>query len=248
MNGEEEVIYHDMSPKSAYIAPTPPPPPPQQIPSGSAEEEEPPQPKKKCSLLTKVCIGSILLMAIILSVTLTRPGALMAFGRKPDSVEGVTAELTYAPTYWPTYMPTYMPTVAATEAVETTVAATEAATTTEAAAVVEDDGNDTTTEAPIDSDLDFSWMVFKIQFTPSSVNATYSFSSKESGAVYSSIEAGELPLDVMTEEKVCVPAGEYEYTMSSGACVNGFYRGQLILYSCNEGTITVTVQEAPQQV
>ncbi|KAL7493897.1 hypothetical protein ACHAWT_002732, partial [Skeletonema menzelii] len=126
MNGEEEVIYHDMSPKSAYIAPTPPPPPPQQIPSGSAEEEEPPQPKKKCSLLTKVCIGSILLMAIILSVTLTRPGALMAFGRKPDSAEGVTAELTYEPTYWPTYAPTYaptyMPTVAATEAVETTVA------------------------------------------------------------------------------------------------------------------------------
>eukprot|EP00986_Skeletonema_menzelii_P000745 scaffold211_cov208-Skeletonema_menzelii.AAC.1 len=123
-----------------------------------------------------------------------------------------------------------------TNATEAAVTTTEMITTT------------TTTEAPhpvCGNNTDYK--VFKIQFTPSSVNATYSFSSKESGAVFSSVEAGELPLDVMTEEKVCVPAGEYEYTMSSGACVNGFYRGQLILYSCEESTILVRVQDPQAQ-
>lgn len=301
--GGEEIIYHDMSPKSAYIAP---PPPPQQIPTGAPAEEqvvEESAPKKKCSLFTKICIGVIVICAIVLGVTLTRPGALDAFGRQtPSAAEGAGGETTYEPTYVPTYVPTYSPTYAPTPGGDddddavvttTTVAATQAAvvTTTEAAA--------TTTEAPVD-DLDNStatnateaaavddvnsteaavvttteattttttttttiklhpvcgnqtnYKVFKIQFTPQDINATYTLTNKETGGVYASIQPGDLPLNEETEERVCIPGGEYEYSMTEGACVKGYYRGNLILYSCNEGVITLVVpkgEEAAEEV
>ena len=271
MNGEEEVIYHNVpSPR--------PPPPPQQIPSGSAEEEEPP--KKKCGFVTKLAIAAVAVFLICMLSIGFSPVGRFTNARKPDSAEGA-AELTYAPTYVPTYVPTYaptyMPTVAATEAVETTVAATEAATTTEAAAVVEDDGNDTTTEAPIDSDLDFSWMGnstnitdvnvtstnatttttttttalicdLKIQYELKSPNATYSFSSKADGTVYFPVEEGEfdgvdewLYIDQEFESELCVPAGDYELTMSEGVCIGGSLRNNLIFYQCVEGTVTVNI-------
>jgi hypothetical protein len=59
----EEVILHDMSPKSAYIAPP--------IPTSDAvakdEEQLPKKPKKKCSLhYTKTCIGFIAMCASVL--------------------------------------------------------------------------------------------------------------------------------------------------------------------------------------
>ena len=258
MSGEE-VIYHDVS--------SPRPPPPQQVPSGSAEEEEPP--KKKCGFVAKVAIASVAVALIFMLAVGFSPVGRFSNAGKPDSLEGATGPTyppTYFPTYWPTYAPTYAPTDAEEEALVTTVAATTAAAVTTAPATTEPVTTEaavsteaavaTTTEATTTTTTTTSvhpvcgnqtdYKVFKIQFTPSSVNATYSFSSKDTGAVWSSIQPGDLPLDEMTEERVCVPAGEYEYSMTEGACVNGFFRGKLILYSCNEGTISVTVNEAPQ--
>lgn len=40
-----------------------------------------------------------------------------------------------------------------------------------------------------------------------------------------------------------MPAGEYEFSMSEGACVNGFFRGDLILFSCAPGAIMITVED-----
>mmetsp|Transcript_29862 Transcript_29862/g.46246 ORF Transcript_29862/g.46246 Transcript_29862/m.46246 type:complete len:291 (+) Transcript_29862:83-955(+) len=288
MSGEE-VIYHDVSPRNTA-------PPPQQIPSGAAAFEDEAPPKKGCSTITKLAIGSIVVLTIVLSVVLTRPGALTAFGRKSPAATtaatGPTYMPTYFPTYFPTYVPTYVPTDAPVEAVvtTTTVAATEAAATE--AAIVD---TNVTTEEPLDlsnitstntttlDEEEFTanatataatspatttteitttttteephpvcgnftdYKVFKLQFTPSSVNATYSFASKDTdGTVYSTTPS-DLPLDEIYEEKVCVPAGEYEFTMSDGACVNGYYRGNLILFNCAEGSITVKVEDKSEE-
>jgi len=282
MSGEE-VIYHDVSPRNTA--------PPQQIPSGAAAFEDEAPPKKGCSTITKLAIGSIVVLTIVLSVVLTRPGALTAFGRKsPAATNTAATGATYMPTYFPTYVPTYVPTDAApVEAVvtTTTVAATEAAAT-EAAIVTTEESLDlsnitstnttttldeeefttnatataatspatttteitttTTTEEPHPVCGNFTdYKVFKLQFTPSSVNATYSFASKDTdGTVYSTTPS-DLPLDEIYEEKVCVPAGEYEFTMSDGACVNGYYRGNLILFNCAEGSITVKVEDKSEE-
>mmetsp|Transcript_17570 Transcript_17570/g.35083 ORF Transcript_17570/g.35083 Transcript_17570/m.35083 type:complete len:284 (-) Transcript_17570:274-1125(-) len=283
MSGEE-VIYHDVSPRNTA-------PPPQEIPSGAAAFEDEAPPKKGCSTITKLAIGSIVVLTIVLSVVLTRPGALTAFGRKtPAATNTAATGPTYMPTYFPTYVPTYVPTdgavveavvttttVAATEAaiVETTVTteesldlsnitstnttttldeeevttnATATAATSPATTTTTEITTTTTTEEPHPVCGNFTdYKVFKLQFTPSSVNATYSFASKDTdGTVYSTTPS-DLPLDEIYEEKVCVPAGEYEFTMSDGACVNGYYRGNLILFNCAEGSITVKVEDKSEE-
>mmetsp|Transcript_14398 Transcript_14398/g.22215 ORF Transcript_14398/g.22215 Transcript_14398/m.22215 type:complete len:297 (+) Transcript_14398:64-954(+) len=292
--GKQDVVYHDISPRSSAA-------PPPSIPTGAAIEND--EPKKKMSLFSKVAIGSIVVMSIVLAVVLTRPGALGAFSQDKNSKAdgGGDGDPTYVPTYTPTYVPTYLPTVGGDDTEEkeedggttttTTVAATEAAanategvtTTTpfDFAALADLVGNVTnsttsTTEDIIEEEVvttpaatsttaattttttteltttteqphpvcgtNTTYKVFKIQYTPSTPNATYTFSSKSTGTIYSS-NPPDLPINEIYEEKVCVPGGEYEFQMSAGACVNGFYRGEQILFSCLEGGVLILVEE-----
>jgi len=291
--GKQDVVYHDISPRSSSSAPPP------SIPTGAAIEND--TPKKKMSLFSKVAIGSIVVMSIVLAVVLTRPGALGAFSQDKNSKAdggggGGDGDPTYVPTYTPTYVPTYLPTVGGDDTEEkeevegddstttTTVAATEAAAnTTEGVttttpfdfdALADLVGNvtnstSTTTEDVIEEEVvttpaatttttteltttteqphpvcgtNTTYKVFKIQYTPSTPNATYTLSSKSTGTIYSS-NPPNLPINEIYEEKVCVPGGEYEFQMSSGACVNGFYRGEQILFSCLEGGVLILVEE-----
>lgn len=83
--------------------------------------------------------------------------------------------------------------------------------------------------------------VFKLQITPTSPNATYSFYSEKGGTIYSSKSEGELPVGVTYEEKICIEGGKYEFSMSEGACAYGYLRGSQIFWSCVKGTSTITI-------
>ena len=263
MAGEEEVIYHDVSPRASDQ----PSPPPATIPSGSAEDDYDEIPPKKglCTFTNKIIAMCVVVMVIILSVTMTRPGALTIFGKAPPENAATTSDVsfTYWPTYAPTFMPTYLPTMMPTSLlantsvtvptylptmmpttanmsvnVEETSNATDATTTSTVAAIEEV----TTTETPhpVCGNATSS-RVFKVNITPTTNSSTYTLSSKDDGTVYSTKVAGELPMGVMTEEKICIEAGEYTFEMNGGACVSGFFRGILILYSCNAATLDVEV-------
>jgi len=291
---DKEVIYYDVpkSPPSSSSSPVVVSP---QLPSGSADDDETPpspppggSPKRKISTFTKVVCGSVVIAVIVLSVVLTRPGALTAFGKAPPDVSGASSgndgddNSTYVPTYWPTMSPimnddedtnSTSTTTAATTTVHddhtTTVAAsstttvhdddddhtTTDATTTESAALgsttttstepaVETTTTTTTQELHPVCGESITAKVFKLQITPTSPNATYSFYSERDGGttIYSSKGEGELPVDVTYEEKICIEGGRYKFSMSEGACAYGFVRGSQVFWSCVEGTSTITIE------
>ena len=89
--------------------------------------------------------------------------------------------------------------------------------------------------------------VFKLQVTPSSSSASYTFTSADGKTTYSTKSAGELTVGEVYEEKVCLNEGDYWFSYSGGGsgsrpgCVKGYLRGELILSICTEGSFKITV-------
>jgi hypothetical protein len=247
---------------------TPLPPPPA-VASGSADEsyeDEAPPKKSSCSKSTMCMMGILVICAIILGVTLSRPGALSAFGKKaPAASNNIGDGGTYTPTFYPTYYPTMYPTGIPTSEDETTTTTTTtvAATTTTVAALggngTDDggDGNATTTTAatttttttttteekhPIcRTPLSDNMKVLKVQATAYNINAEFTLTYPNATALTRTAASGDMIVGQLYKEKICVGPGEYKFYWSGDGEVEVFLRGKSTVKAESELTTTLTV-------
>lgn len=249
---------------------TPLPPPPA-IASGSAdesyeddeEEEEAPKKKSFCRSKSTMCtMGILVICAIILGVTLSRPGALSAFGKKAPAASNNGDGTTYTPTFYPTYYPTMVPTGIPTSEDEKTTTTT---TTTVAALGGNGtdnggDGNGTTTTAatttaitttttttteekhPIcRTPLSDNMKVLKVQAIAYNIDAEFTLTYPNATELTRTAATGDMIVGQLYREKICVGSGTYEFYWSGDGEVEVFLRGKSTLKAESELTTTLTV-------
>ena len=224
---------------------------PPAVASGSADEsyedddEEEEAPKKFCSRSTMCMMGILVICAIILGVTLSRPGALSAFG-KPDASSNGDGT-TYTPTFYPTYYPTMVPTGIPTSVDEKTTTTATVATTAAAMG-----GNVTTTPStsptateekhPIcRTPLSANMKVLKVQATAYNIDAEFTLTYPNATTLTRTAAAGDMIVGQFYREKICVGTGEYEFYWSGDGEVEVFLRGKSTLKDESELTTTLTV-------
>ena len=236
---------------------TPLPPPPA-VASGSADEsyedeayEEEEAPKKSfwCSRSTKYMMGILVISVIILGVTLSRPGALSAFGNK-SSASNTGDDTTYTPTFYPTYYPTMVPTGIPTS--EDDVAALggngtdggDGNGTTTTAATTPTTTTTTTTEVkhPIcRTPLSANMKVLKVQANASNIDAEFILTYPNTTVLTRTAADGDMIVGQLYREKICVGPGEHKFYWSGDGKIDVYYRGKPTLLAESELTTTFIV-------